>query len=38
VPYRIKGRVKTDQSADWLPFDHAGVYGGDRRSPKGRAV
>jgi len=28
VPYRVKGRVKTDQSSRWLPFDHTGMYGG----------
>ena len=38
VPYRIKGRVKTDRSSSWVPFDHAGVYGGEREKPKGRAV
>ncbi|ODU33888.1 MAG: hypothetical protein ABS92_15920 [Thiobacillus sp. SCN 63-374] len=38
VPYRIKGRVKTDRSSRWLPFDHAGVVGGDEKSPKGRAI
>lgn len=27
VPYRIKGRVKTDSSPLWLPFDHQGIYG-----------
>ena len=38
VPYRISGRVKTDQSSRWLPFDHTGVYGGDEKKPAGRAV
>lgn len=38
VPYRIKGRVKTDRSPSWVPFDHTGVYGGDREKSKGRAV
>jgi len=38
VPYRIKGRVKTDRSSRWLPFDHAGVVGGDEKSPEGRAI
>jgi len=32
VPYRIKGRVKTDRSPSWLPFDRAGVVGGDAKS------
>lgn len=38
VPYRIKGRVRTDRSSRWLPFDHAGVYGGDEKKKKGRAI
>ena len=38
VPYRVSGRVKTDQSSRWLPFDHAGVVGGDEKKAKGRAV
>lgn len=38
VPYRITGRVKTNQSSSWLPFDHTGVYGGDEKKPAGRAV
>ena len=38
VPYRITGRVKTDKSSRWIPFDHAGVYGGDEKKPKGRAI
>lgn len=38
VPYRIKGRVKTDKSSDWLPFDHSGVYGGDEQKPKGKMI
>ena len=37
VPYRVKGRIKTDQSSRWLPFDHAGVVGGDEK-PQGKAV
>ena len=36
VPYRILGRVKTDKSSDWLPFDHSGIYGaGEKKLPKG---
>lgn len=35
VPYRVKGRIKTDQSSRWLPFDHAGVYGGDEKKSPG---
>ena len=38
VPYRIRGRFKTDRSPLWLPFDHAGVYGGDRKKTEGRGV
>ena len=38
VPYRIKGRVKTDRSSRWLPFEHAGVYGGNENKPKGQAI
>ena len=36
VPYRVKGRIKTDQSSDWLPFDHTGVYGGDKKKSQGK--
>ncbi|MDP1646178.1 MAG: LEA type 2 family protein [Thiobacillus sp.] len=38
VPYRIKGRIKTDKSSTWLPFDYAGVVGGDEQKSRGRAV
>ena len=38
VPYRVKGRIKTDQSSRWLPFDHMGVYGGDEKKTNGKAV
>ncbi len=39
VPYRIKGRVKTDQSSSWLPFDRTGIVGGDDRGKlKSRAI
>lgn len=34
VPYRVKGRVKTDRT-DWLPFEHKGVYGAESK-PKGQ--
>lgn len=34
VPYRISGRVKTDRSARWMPFDHTGVYGRDEKRPR----
>jgi LEA14-like dessication related protein len=36
VPYRVKGRVKTDKT-DWLPFELKGVYGGESK-PKGQRV
>jgi LEA14-like dessication related protein len=36
VPYRVRGRVKTDKSSGWLPFDHVGVYSGDEKKPKGK--
>jgi len=38
VPYRIRGRLKTDRSRNWVPFDRAGVYGRDKERPKGHAV
>lgn len=39
VPYRIKGRVKTDQSSNWIPFDHSGLYGGEsKKKPDGKAI
>jgi len=38
VPYRIHGRLKTDRSPNWVPFDHAGVYGGDKEKPQGHPV
>jgi LEA14-like dessication related protein len=38
VPYRIKGRVKTDKMPGWLPFDHPGIYGGDEKKPAGRSI
>ena len=39
VPYRIHGRIKTDWTSDWLPFDHSGVYGGDEpKKDKGTAI
>lgn len=34
VPYRISGRVKTDRSNRWIPFDHKGVYGRDDKRPR----
>jgi LEA14-like dessication related protein len=38
VPYRVKGRIKTDQSSRWVPFDHSGVYGGGGEKLQGKAV
>jgi LEA14-like dessication related protein len=37
VPYRIKGRIKTDRSSGWLPFEQQGVYGGEKK-PGGIAI
>lgn len=36
VPYRIKGRVKIDRVSDWLPFEHAGIYGAEVKPVKPR--
>jgi LEA14-like dessication related protein len=38
VPYRIKGRVKTDKLFGWLPFDHTGVVGGDEKKTKVKTI
>jgi LEA14-like dessication related protein len=38
VPYRVKGRIKTDQSSSWIPFDHTGVYGNGEKKIQGKAV
>jgi LEA14-like dessication related protein len=38
VPYRIKGRIKTDKSSGWLPFEQQGVYGGGEKKPEGIAI
>lgn len=37
VPYRVKGRIKTDKSSSWLPFDHSGVYGSDEKRASAQA-
>ncbi len=37
VSYRVKGRIKTDRSSRWLPFDHTGVYSSDEKKFKGKA-
>ncbi len=38
VPYRIRGRAKTDKSSSWLPFDRAGTVGGDKDKSSGQAI
>lgn len=38
VPYRIKGRIRTDKSSGWLPFEQQGVYGGGEKKPEGIAI
>lgn len=38
VPYRIIGRVKTDQSSRWHPFDKQGVVGREDRPARGREI
>jgi LEA14-like dessication related protein len=38
VPYRVKGRFKTDRSSYWQDFDHSSVYGGDEKTPEGKAI
>lgn len=38
LPYRIKGRVKTDKWLGWLPFEDQGVYGGVEKKPEGIAI
>mgnify|MGYP001036316365 CR=1 FL=1 len=38
VPYRIKGRIRTDQSSAWLPFEQRGVYGGGETPARGIAI
>lgn len=38
VPYRIHGRVRVDRTSRWLPFDHAGVYGGRPAPVEGRSI
>lgn len=39
VPYRITGRVKTDKSSRWFPFEQTGTVGGDSKNkPKGKAI
>lgn len=38
APYRIKGRVKTDLSSRWLPFEQNGIVGGEKGKSKGKAI
>lgn len=38
MPYRIKGRIKTDKWVGWLPFEQKGVYAGEAKKPKGTAI
>lgn len=38
VPYRILGRIKTDRSSRWIPFDHKGLYGSEGKPAKGKAI
>lgn len=38
VPYRIFGRVKTDKSSNWIPFDRKGVVGSEENAPKGTTI
>lgn len=38
VPYRLKGRFKTDQSSRWQSFDRSGVYGDDGPSAEGKSI
>lgn len=38
VPYRIKGRVKTDLSPRWLPFERNGMVGGEKDKSRVKAI
>lgn len=38
VPYRIRGRVKTDLSSRWIPFERNGVVGGEKDKSRGKAI
>lgn len=38
VPYRISGRVKTDQSSRWLPFDQQGMVGREDKPARGKSI
>ena len=37
VPYRIKGRIRTDRTG-WLPFDQSGVFGAQKKKPTGTSI
>ncbi|MBU2641153.1 MAG: LEA type 2 family protein [Gammaproteobacteria bacterium] len=38
VPYRLKGRFKTDQSSRWQSFDRTGVVGADEKNTQGKSI
>jgi LEA14-like dessication related protein len=38
VPYRISGRVRTDKSSAWFPFENAGTMGGEAEKPDGKTI
>ena len=38
VPYRIIGRIKTDKSSAWFPFEKAGTVGGEAERPNGKII
>ena len=38
VPYRLKGRFKTDKSSRWQSFDRSGVYGDDGPSAEVKSI
>lgn len=38
VPYRITGRIKTDKSSAWFPFEKAGTVGGEAEKSEGKAI
>ncbi|OGU21562.1 MAG: hypothetical protein A2580_15945 [Hydrogenophilales bacterium RIFOXYD1_FULL_62_11] len=38
VPYRLKGRFKTDKSSRWQSFDRTGVVGDDEKNAQGKSI
>lgn len=38
VPYRLKGRFKTDKSSRWQSFDRTGVVGDDGKNIQGKSI